>query len=218
MALVSTRSLGLLLPPDRLERLSQSIALLDAILCEEWEPRYYSFNRRWDAERGERMASMRNGSGDDYFLVFSTAGAILKGFAHEYPMASLDGGAPGMLDAVPDVFAPFLAEPAFSMENVSFCVWHVGGAGWQRGPVVYPEGHDPDGSEFLLALLDGDPSGYRRYAADYFELDVPLAAIERIYRHERLTTELLAELAPERTIESLQSDLDDIGYQLANNP
>jgi hypothetical protein len=63
------------------------------------------------------------------------------------------------------------------MENVSCCVWHVGGATWQRGPVVYAEGHDPDGSEFLLGLLDGDPGGYCRHAAEYFELDVPVAAI-----------------------------------------
>lgn len=36
--------------PDiaNLIRISKAIAMLDAILCEEWEMRYYSFNSNWD--------------------------------------------------------------------------------------------------------------------------------------------------------------------------
>ena len=33
------------------------------------------------------MASMRNGSGDEYFILFNLHGAIMKGFAHESPMS-----------------------------------------------------------------------------------------------------------------------------------
>ena len=57
--------------------------MLDAIIP-EWEYRYYSFNAHWGP--GEVLASMRNGSGDEYYLLFSSAGAILKRFAHEAPM------------------------------------------------------------------------------------------------------------------------------------
>ena len=52
--------------PDALERLSMSIAALDVALSPEWESRYFSFDPRWTAH--ERMASMRNGSGDAYLL------------------------------------------------------------------------------------------------------------------------------------------------------
>ncbi len=33
------------------------------------------------------MASMRDGSGDDYFILFNFLGAIIKGFAHESSMS-----------------------------------------------------------------------------------------------------------------------------------
>ncbi|MFL5245765.1 MAG: hypothetical protein ACJ8FY_27140 [Gemmataceae bacterium] len=62
---ISTRNLAL--PSiEELRKLCQSIATLDAILSPEWELRYYSFNNSWAA--GAACASMRNGSGDDYFI------------------------------------------------------------------------------------------------------------------------------------------------------
>lgn len=37
-----------LLPPvASLHRITQSLAMLDGILCPEWEYRYYSFNSQW---------------------------------------------------------------------------------------------------------------------------------------------------------------------------
>lgn len=58
-----------------LRDLCRSLAMLDAILCPDWEGRYYSFKAGWAA--GEEMASMRNGSGDEYSIVFSAAGAYV---------------------------------------------------------------------------------------------------------------------------------------------
>jgi hypothetical protein len=84
---ISTRDLSDLPDLERLEKLSQSIAMLDAILSPEWDYRYFSFNSKWDESKLERMASMRNGSGDEYFLIFSPQGAIMKGFDHESAMS-----------------------------------------------------------------------------------------------------------------------------------
>jgi len=70
---------------ERLRRLAKSIAMLDAIISPEWEYRSYSYNSHWGQD--EEMASMRNGCGDDWFLLFNSHGAALKGFAHEYPLA-----------------------------------------------------------------------------------------------------------------------------------
>src|SRR3954463_3910296 len=102
--MISTRNLTLLPEVDRLRALLQSMAMLDAILCPEWEFRYYSFNAAWSD--GERMGSMRNGSGDHFFALFNAAGCWLKGFAHEAPMAHVPGDStgqvwPGVLDHVP---------------------------------------------------------------------------------------------------------------------
>src|SRR4051812_33026108 len=90
---------------ESLKKLSQSLAMLDAIMAPEWESRYYSFNTKWG--EGVMIASMRDGSGDEYFILFNPYGAIIKGFAHESSMSPYDteSGKPwsGVLDDVPEV-------------------------------------------------------------------------------------------------------------------
>ena len=106
---------------ETLRRLTKSIAMLDAIICPEWEYRYYSYNSKWG--ENEEMASMRNGCGDDWFMLFDPHGAALKGFAHEYPLAGDVSFSARIQETVPAVFASFLREPAFSMDLASFCIW-----------------------------------------------------------------------------------------------
>lgn len=105
--MISTRDLSLLPDVDSLRRTLRAMAMLDAILCREWQFRYYSFNTTWAA--GEQMGSMRNGSGDEFFAYFGSAGCWLKGFAHEYPMTPYRENPllpwPGVLDTVPAEFA-----------------------------------------------------------------------------------------------------------------
>lgn len=72
---ISTRSLDALPSIEGLLQLSKALAMLDAVLSPEWEYRYYSFNSKWDL--GESMASMRNGSGDEYFILFNKHGAAM---------------------------------------------------------------------------------------------------------------------------------------------
>ena len=100
---------------ENLRRLTQSLAMLDAIMSPDWEYRYYSFNSKWD--EGEMMASMRNGSGDGYFILFNSHGAIMKGFDHESAMSPWSAEEeklwPGIFEDVPDEFQSFLSEPAF---------------------------------------------------------------------------------------------------------
>lgn len=163
--MISTRDLSRLPDVDGLRRLLQSMATLDAILMPEWEHRYYSFNAGWGD--GEQMGSMRNGSGDDFFAHFTAAGCWLKGFAHEYPMSPYREDPPrawpGVLD-VPSAFKSSVEEPAFGVAGweVTFCIWRLHEDDrWRLGPVELPTDHaDPDGSQFLLADLDGRPETY----------------------------------------------------------
>lgn len=214
--MISTRDLSSLPDVDGLRRLLQSMAMLDAVLCPEWQYRYYSFNAEWSA--GEQMGSMRNGCGDDFFAHFGPAGCWLKGFAHEYPMSPYRDRPPrvwpGVLDAVPAEFAGCLREPAFEAAIATFCMWrrHSDPA-WQVGPVAFPSAHsDPDGSQFLLSDLDGRPESYQNWATDYYERDVALAAVKDVYRHRPLTAELVARLNPEVSLGELAADISEIGY------
>ena len=206
----SSQRLDLLPPPADLESLTRALATLDALMCADWEYRRYSFQNSWDSERGERMASVRNGSGDFWFIVFSSGGAFMKGFAHESNVASLRARA-ALTEGLPNAFARSAEEPAFMMDDTTFVFWNTG-AGWARAALDLPEGPDPDGSEHLMELLGGDPNDYVRFAGDYFERDVPLAAVRAIYDGEPLTEQLLGDLGSERTLEQLRPDLIEIGY------
>jgi hypothetical protein len=211
----STHSLDDLPSIDELIRISKAIALLDAILSPDWEYRYYSFNSKWAL--GEMMASMRNGSGDEYFILFDSHGAAIKGFDHESDMSPWRENPavlwPGMYDSVPAEFGSFLNEPAFSIGDVTFCVWRrYSDDKWQCGVREFSAGEDPDGSGRMLKILDGDPMTYEEFARDYHEVDLPLSAIQTIYEHKPLTDDTVKALNGELTVADVESDALEIGY------
>jgi hypothetical protein len=213
---MSAKTVAARLPEiDVLKELCRSLAMLDAILSPEWEYRYYSFNSKWAA--GQMMASMRNGSGDDYHVLFNEQGAIIKGFAHQAPMSPYARKPkqiwPGMLDEVPDEFAEFLAEPAFSMDDTTFCLWRrYCDASWQTGKVEYPADDDPDGAEDLLGILTGGAIDYQQFAESYYECYLPLSSIEHIYQQRALTNEIVTLLNPEIDLAVLRDDIEEINY------
>ena len=209
--MISTRNLRALPDIPTLRRLTRSLAMLDAILSPEWEPRYYSFDSHWGP--GELMASMRNGQGDHWFALFTGAGVVVIGLDHEAPMFRPGDPWPGVIDAVPRDLTTAVDEPAFDARNCTFCVWRrTAGARWEHGPVQFPDGDDPDGSARLLQILDGRPESYHAFAADYYEVDLPLDAVRAVYRHQPLTPELLAQLAPGVTVDMIRQDVAEIGY------
>jgi hypothetical protein len=166
------------------------------------------------------MASARNGQGDEYFLVFGPAGAFMKGFDHESPMSpwqqKLRAVWPGVLDAVPAVFASHLTEPAFSMQNATFCIWRTNeDLSWQRGGIEFPPGDDPDGSENLLWMLDGRPGTYARFCEDYYEQQVDIAIVTSVYTHSPLTEGVVKKLNPEASWLEIVAECEKMGYPIS---
>jgi hypothetical protein len=225
--MISTRNLAQLPDVDGLRRLWQAMAMLDAILCRRWESRFYSYNSR--SAMGEQLGSMRNGQGDDLFALFNCSGCFLKGFAHEARMSPYrDDGSrglwPGLIESVPPEFAACLTQPAFSMEDTTFCLWRrYSDTAWQYGDISFPPGEDTDGSEYLLAPFDGKPETYREWAAWYFNKPfLTVEMIRHIYEHRPLTDELIAALTPDLVIDDpayphlqvtdLEDEIAEIGY------
>jgi hypothetical protein len=213
--MISTRNLTGLPTIETLGKLTQSLATLDAILMPEWDNRYYSFNSKW--AENEQMASMRNGQGDGWYCGFGLVGVFLKGFDHESEMSpwrtEIPKVWPGVLDAVPDAFKSFATEPAFSMEDTTFCLWRgIQDAQWNAGKISFPAGDDPDGSAWMLAILDGNPNTYKSWAEDYYACPVSLSAVQQIYEHAPLTAELVQELNATIKLAALLADASEIGY------
>jgi hypothetical protein len=219
---ISTRDLSQLPGIDDLKRLMQSLAMLDAILSPEWEYRYYSFNAKW--AKGEQMGSMRDGCGNDLFALFNKHGCFLKGFDHESAMTPYRETPkqlwPGVLDGVPKEFDRGLKQPAFSMEDTTFCIWRRHrDRKWHRGDIKFPRAKDPDGSRGLLSPLDGNPRTYLKWATDYYELDeegaerhLYIEHVRHVYAHEPLTESLVEEINPDLTLAKLAADIAEIGY------
>jgi hypothetical protein len=120
----------------------------------------------------------------------------------------------GMFDGFPEAITDFLSEPAFSMENTTFCLWCLTEGNWSIGSVRLAGQSDPDGSEFLLEMLTGDPRDYCEYAKAYFEIEVPLASVESIYEQRPLTPELVHSVNADVELASLLADMAEIGYPI----
>ena len=213
-----------LAPPKELEARARALAVLDAILEPEWEYRYYSFNAKWDESLGQRLATMRNGSGDEWLIAFTPDGAFLKGFAHESPMAGAlqrAGGAAQFLVGLPEALGAFATEPSFALEETTFAAWWTGEGPWREAGVPFPadlsDGADGDGAESMLAIVDGDPKTYVAYAREYFEEELELAAVREIYAGRPLTPALVRRIGGEdRAIDDLAEDLAEIGWPRAD--
>ncbi|KQX49589.1 hypothetical protein [Streptomyces sp. Root1304] len=206
---------------------SRGLAMLDAILSPAWEGRYYSFDAHWSED--EQLASMRDGSGGEYTIVLSPAGAYARVFDHESPLSPYgplaDGKTwPGVLDAVPEVFSEYLAEPAFMDEDdvhvTTACLWReTADTAWHTGEVAYPDlgDHpDPDGSATLLRLLtDRTAEAYAEWASDYYERTVDIGAVRHVLALRPLTAEVVASLNPETDLTELAEDIAETGYPAA---
>ena len=211
----SSRHPELLPSAVELERLCVSWAALDAILEPEWGYRYYSYDPQWN--NGQRLASMRDGSGDSFFVWFGPPGVALKGFAHESPAATAGVGAK-ILANVPPSFRQFREEPALDMQHTTFCLWNEG-QGWKTAhldfavpsrPGLYR--NDPDGSQELLGILAGDPALYQKFADEYHEIEVPLDLVASIYQHTPMDEKLALSISPERSWAELKPELLRTGY------
>ena len=202
---------------ETLRRWSQSLALLDAILSPDRSYRYFTFNAHLGDNK--QLASMQNGSGDEYSIVFASEGALLRGFDHESEMSPFAQAPPavwpGVIDQVPAEFQRLLSEAATGdVPDVTVCLWRLAGdTKWRHGPVELPttEG-DPDGADWLFAELDGQAETYRSYALDYFEKEIELAPILHVYEQKPLTQEVLSTLNPDISLVDMAEDLREIDY------
>jgi hypothetical protein len=204
-------------------RWSQSLAVLDAIMSADWEYRYFSFDAEFAP--GQAVASMRNGSGDEYAITFTGDGAFLRGFDHESPLSPFIQTPPalwpGLLTGLPAPLARMAAGPTPTLRGVpmmTVALWRLAGdEQWHHGQLAYPRAWesvyaDPDGSDWLFAQLDGRSESYLLYASEYFGRQLPAEAVMAVLEHRPLTAALVHALNPQRSHHDMIADLNRIGY------
>ena len=106
-------------------------------------------------------------------------------------------------------------EPAFSPEDISFCLWRgIADQEWRRAEIpACPPGYD--GTEWLLELFDGRPESYRAFAASYFEVQIGLDEIAAVYAHRPLTPQMVVSLNNDAAWEAVQTEAQQIGYPVS---
>ena len=204
-------------------RWSQSLAVLDAVMSADPEYRYFCFDGGFGP--GQALASMRNGSGDEYSITFTDDGAFLRGFDHESPVSPFAQAPPalwpGLLTGLPVALANIAEGPAFTLEAVpmlTIALWRLAGdEQWHYGQPTFPRAWenkytDPDGSHWLFEQLDGRSGSYLQYASEYFERQLPAEAVMAVIEHHPLTAALVRALNPDRAQHDLTGDLQRIGY------
>lgn len=208
--------------PETLRARSKAMAMLDAVLSPEWDMRYYSYDAGWGPS--EELASMRNGCGDDYAVVFCGAGVYVQATNHESPMSACRVSPPtpwpGLFDALPDVFAGFAREPAFlgpgDVQRATVCLWREQtDERWRCGDVEIPDRgqEDADGAEWLFELLlEGTPDAYLEFAEEYYERTPAREAVRHVYGLRPLTQQVVSGLNPAVRLDDLIDDIATIGY------
>ena len=206
--MISTKNYNLL--PDRrsLESICKAISVLDAIISQEWQYRYYSFNSKWSAN--ERCLQLRNGSGDEMHVLFREDGCAINGFAHEYEQQDKSK----LTNNLPAIFNEFIfGEPVISI-GTTFCLWTTELKNWQVGQLESFE----DNSEEMLTIFDGQPQTYINWATKYFEecykeSGIPLDTVTKIYSRQALTKEMVLSIVDKlEDWEQLEKDLIEIDY------
>lgn len=202
-----------------LVRWCQSLALLDAILSPQRKYRYFSFDAFWGPD--EQMASMSNGSGDEYSIVFATAGTYLRGFDHESDLSPFIRQPPavqaGLWESVPAALESARTEPAFTMDgipSVTIALWRLRTDNeWSFGQATAPEIGD-DGGTWLFEQLDGSEGSYTSFAQEYYERDIDAATVERIMGYAPIREQDVVALNAELTLAELDADLAQIRYPM----
>ena len=202
--MISTKDFSALPDRKKLQSICKAISVLDAILCQEWEYRYYSYNNKWADH--EEVFEMRDGSGDQMLILFLQDACVINGFAHEYKQPDKKA----LTQKMPSVFDEFiLGEPVKSI-GTTFCLWTTENEGWKTGDI----GNNKDRSEEMLNIFDGNPQTYIDWAAEYFENDgIQAKAVMKIYSGQTLTKEMVLTIVDNvEDWEQLKDDLNKIGY------
>lgn len=210
--------------PSVLKAVSKALAVLDLIVEPDPWLRYYSYHPDWGP--AEDLASMRDGEGNEYSIVFLPDGAAYaRGFDHESPVSPWGNDRqlwPGLTDGLPERLVKYVREPAFGCDGIpdmTVCLWtETDAAGsWEHGNVPPPGGPgDQSGAETLFRLVSRpEPGQYQAWASSYYGIDIETAAIADIYASRPPDQELVSRINPGRLLSEMLDELRQAGYPVS---
>lgn len=204
----STKQPQLLPNREKLQAVCKAISVVDAILSQEWEYRYFSYNNKWAA--GEEFFEMRDGEGSRMLVLFHKEGCVINGFDAEVKKRNKTE----LTQGLPTIYHPFIFGEPVKSYGTTFCLWTNQKEEWEVGKIKDAE----DNSEDFLAFFEEDPTTYVEWATDYFEgsyvkSGIPIATVTKIYQGQVLTKKMVLTIVDElEDWKQLETDLKEIGY------
>jgi hypothetical protein len=195
--------------PDKetLQRVCKAISVLDSILCQDWQYRYYSYNTKWADE--EEFFEMRDGEGEQVSILFRKEGCVINGVHNEYKAANKDLITKGL----PEYFHEFIFGEPVASTGTNFCIWTDSLGNWQSNDIA-----NETGEKELLAVFDNKPETYTQWAKEYFEdscneYGISLETVKKVYNGETLTKEMVLSVVNDLDDwEQLEKDMIEIDY------
>ncbi|MCD0475955.1 hypothetical protein LPB87_16265 [Flavobacterium sp. EDS] len=207
--MITTKDFKLLPNKNSLQHICKAISVLDAIMCQEWEYRYYLYNSKWAED--EEYFGMRDGAGDLMDILFLENHCVISGFAHEFQYNQKSD----LTKNLPEIYNQFIFDEPVATNGTTFCLWTNETKNWEVGEIK----DFNDNSEDLLAIFDGNPQTYINWASEYFdesykETGIPLKTVTEIYQGKTLTKEMVLSIVDEiEDWELLEEDLKEINYK-----
>ncbi len=184
-------------------KISQSLAILDAILMPEWEYRYFSYNKSWNNK--QYMASMRDGEGSHYYILFDENNKQPSCLGKIYDRdQSIDDKVYSMVNKL-EIFKTFLEEVAFENDKASF-YFHFDQKSnqWRAIP---KEKNIP-----FLGIMKNKQKEYIQWAEEYYETKIDAKVVTEIFEFKRLDERMISNLNPNIDLNDLLKDINEIGY------
>lgn len=169
--------------PKQILFISQRLAFLDAIISPEWEYRYYSFNHSWDLN--QQMASMRDGSGNEYFILFENNNCGIKVY-NKQQNEECQKFITEQRETDNHFIRNFLNEPAFSIPYSTFLsFWESGQKRWKS------YGNEKN---MLLHIFSDPQKKYFDFSKEYYEKEIPMKLINKIFSSESMKSDVILKL------------------------
>ena len=196
---------------NELEKYLKCMTILDIVMLSEDE----AWLRHMSYYKDENMCvyTMDNGSGDELVVIFGEQGVLIKGFDHENELNQFaadewdDEFFARIYKGLPEDFAEFLDDEA--KENTTFCMWCIDDSDmWIQNEIEDNDG----GKEYLLGYVRSTPEEWCDWAKDYFETDIALEVVEKIYNGEKITEEDVLKMNPERDVKEVFAEIEEKFY------
>ena len=183
---------------EQLRHKMKALALLDAIIEQDWQYRYFSYNSNWSDS--EEMGSLRDGCGGEWFFWVS---GTLAGYKCLSPEDGLMSNLEEVKNKAPRSHKNFLTEPAFSMDQAT-CIWYLDNSKWSKF------GKQVEGLIDIEAVSSWGASDYQAWATDYYEREIDLESVEKIF-NGKFSEEIAKTLNQEIDMSELLAELPEIG-------